>query len=55
MNAFQIIFIVLQAIGLLISANKHGKEKTTKENFWESLMYSAITFGFFYWAGFFDN
>lgn len=51
----QILIIVLFSISLLLAANKHGREKSGKENFWTSLVAMAITVGLLIWGGFFDN
>lgn len=51
----QILILLLHFVSLLLSAHKHGKEKTTKTNFWVSLIASAIGLTILYFGGFFDN
>lgn len=49
-----IIYLVLVAVALLISANQHGKDKTGKHSFWASLIATLLMLGLFYWGGFFN-
>ena len=53
MGAPQIIWIILTAIGLLLVANQHGKERG-KNNFWASLLAAGISIGLLIWGGFFS-
>lgn len=50
----QIVILVLYFIGLLMSANRHGKEKTGKHNFWLDIITAGIVLSLYYWAGTFD-
>ena len=50
---FQIIYLVLLSVGLLVAANQHGKPKTGKTNFFITLFASAVSFCIFYFGGFF--
>ena len=50
----QIILLSLVLIGLLITANLHGKERPNY-NFWLSLISNVITLAILYWGGFFDG
>jgi hypothetical protein len=52
MGTPQIIFLVLTGIGLLITANEHGKARKPT-NFWSSLLSTAIIFALLIWGGFF--
>lgn len=51
---YQILYLVLALISLLISANQHGKEKTKKENFWVSFISALIMILILTKGGFFD-
>jgi len=53
MTAPQITILVLFLIALLISANKHGKPKDQKYNFWYSLIAVFIWIIILYWGNFF--
>lgn len=55
MGIAQIIYLCLVLGGMLLSANKHGKEKTGKENFWTHLIASFLVVAILYWGGFFTN
>ncbi len=48
-----IIYLCLSGIGLLLSANQHGKERKP-ENFWSALIAGIIVWGLLYWGGFFS-
>lgn len=50
----QILYIVLSFVGLLIAANKHGKQVTKKESFWASLIAAFLMYALLLWGGFFD-
>jgi hypothetical protein len=50
----QIIVLVIQFLALLLAANKHGKEKTGKENFWTTFVAGCISLSLLYWGGFYD-
>lgn len=52
MHTPQIIYIVLISIGLLTSANEHGKPRTPN-NFWAQLLASGIGIALLIWGGFF--
>jgi len=52
MKAPQIIVLVIYFIALLITANKHGQERTAW-NFWETLVSAMIMMGLLFWGGFF--
>ena len=54
MKAPQIIVIVLMSISLLTTAHDHGKPRKDN-NFWTTLLSTAITFGLLVWGGFFNN
>ena len=51
----QILLALIWLASLCLSAYKHGKEKTGKENFWTTVIAVAIGFGLLYWGGWFDN
>ena len=51
---YQIIYILLTLVGLFVVANKHGKQKEEKHNFWISLFVSCLIYFLLYKGGFFD-
>lgn len=52
-GAAQIIMIVLYAMGLGISAAKHGEpQEETKYNFWATLVCTIIVVALLAWGGF---
>lgn len=53
MGAPQIILIVIDAFGLGLSAEQHGKPKEGTESFWSSLFAVAVHIGLLIWGGFF--
>lgn len=55
MSIYAWSWIVLVAVGLLGAANKHGKPKEGKENFWPVLIGTAISASLLYFGGFFGN
>lgn len=50
----QILMIVLFAVTLLLTANKHDKPREGKYNFWSALIAIIIQVGLLYWGGFFS-
>jgi len=50
----QYIMLILLAIDLLVSSNKHGQSKG-EYNFVHSLLSAIIVFTLLYTGGFFDN
>jgi hypothetical protein len=50
----QIIYIVFIGLSLGISLVQHGKTSERKENFWSTLLASALMIGLLYWGGFFN-
>jgi L-asparagine transporter-like permease len=54
MKAPQIILVALLFIDLLIAANKHGKQKTGKFDFWVTFTSTATIILLIWWGGFFD-
>lgn len=55
MNWAQITLIVLLAIGLADTIDKHGKEKKGKHNFWLTLLATGILVFFLIMAGTFNK
>lgn len=53
MKIAKVILICIYGGGLLISAHEHGKYKTKKHSFWETLIAVAIELGLLWWGGFF--
>lgn len=53
MEAPQIIFLALIAIGLLLAANQHGEERPPT-SFWSNLISASIAVGLTWWGGFFN-
>lgn len=53
MHAPQIIVLALMGVSLLLSAHRHDKPKTGRENFWISLLDAAFTIALLWWGGFF--
>ena len=53
MKIAKVILICIYGAGLLISAHEHGKYKTRKHNFWETLIATAVEVGLLWWGGFF--
>ena len=45
-----IVYGILSAMGLLFSANSHGKPKTGTESFWPSLAGQLIVWALIIWA-----
>lgn len=54
MNIYIIIYLLLNALSLGITMEKHGKERTGKENFWTSLISFLIILWLLYKAGLFN-
>jgi hypothetical protein len=54
MSIYAIIYLVLVGVGLLISANRHGKVVSKENNFWTTLVSSIIVLSLLYFGGFFD-
>lgn len=48
----QILYLVLLGTGALLAAHDHGKPRSDN-NFWTSLISTAITLGLLIWGGFF--
>ena len=48
----KIIWIILIAIDLLVTANKHGQPRENY-NFWATLLGSMLVTSLLYWGGFF--
>ncbi len=48
----QIVMILVYSLNLLIAANRHGKARTGKENFWTSLIGIVIGSTILYYGGF---
>lgn len=55
MSIYAWIWIALAAIGLLVAANKHGKPKQGKEDFWVALTGIGISASLLYFGGFFNG
>jgi len=53
MKIAKVILICIYGAALLIAAHDHGKYKTRKHNFWETLIATAVEFGLLWWGGFF--
>ena len=53
MKAPQIIMIVLWTFNITNSLINHGKPKSGRENFWVSLIGTAISYAILKWGGFF--
>lgn len=53
MNIAKIILLCLYGIALLCAAHDHGKPKTGKNNFFATLIATAIEIGLLWWGGFF--
>jgi hypothetical protein len=53
-NIPQIIYLILVFIGLLCSANKHGKIEGN-HNFWTTVASTIIVISLLYFGGFFDK
>ena len=53
MKAPQIDMICFMVLNLWIGFSQHGKEKTSKESFWVSLIAVIIQTGILIWGGFF--
>ena len=51
MSAPQVVMNVLFSLGLLISANEHGKPRSNA-NFWTSLIAACIEVAILWWGGF---
>lgn len=51
----QWIMIIIFALSLAIGMAQHGKPKEGKENFFFTLVGTAITFGILLWGGFFTK
>lgn len=54
MSIYAIIYLALSGTGLLISANKHGKENTGTHNFWDTALTVVIVYPLLYLGGFFN-
>lgn len=54
MGIAQWLYVSLLFVGLLISANEHGKERNGKNNFWVSALGAAVAIGILAWGGFFS-
>ena len=54
MNTATIILIILWSIGLLVSANRHGKPRTNHD-FFVTLIAEIINISLLWWAGLFEN
>jgi membrane protein DedA with SNARE-associated domain len=52
MNGAQITMAIMVTLGLLISANRHGKKKTETENFMVTVISMAVGQAIMYWGGF---
>lgn len=52
MSTPAIITIVLMSAGLLLTAHDHGKPRKPN-NFWTTLLSTAITLGLLLWGGYF--
>jgi hypothetical protein len=55
MSIYAIIYLVLVGVGLLISANRHGKIVSKEYNFWTTLVSSSIVLSLLYFGGFFES
>lgn len=53
MGVPQILMIALLSFSLALSANKHGKDREGKENFWVTLISLAIHVSLLICGGFF--
>lgn len=53
MGIAQIIILILMALGLLISANQHGKERKPV-NFWVTAIAVLLESTLLCWGGFFN-
>ena len=51
----QTIYMLLVAFNLLIESNRHGKAKTGKHDFWNSLIATPIGLALMYFGGFFTK
>ncbi len=49
----QILWLVIQALGLGLALKEHGSYKTGKNNFWISLSSVIVTALILWWGGFF--
>lgn len=54
MSVPAIIYLAICLIGLLISANGHGRPKEGVESFWHTAIGCSITISLLYWGGFFE-
>lgn len=54
MGAWQIVYIVLSCLSLGISLKEHGEPKEGINNFWTSLLGTAIVYFILYKGGFFS-
>lgn len=54
MHIAKILVISLYIVSLMIAANQHGKDRTGKNNFWGSLIATALEIGLLWWGGFFN-
>lgn len=52
MNGGQITYIVLMALSLGLALERHGKERTSKNNFWVELIAVGIQVAILWWGGF---
>lgn len=54
-KAAKILILILMLVSLFISANRHGRDKTGKHNFWIDLVSCFIYLFLCYLAGLFNN
>lgn len=54
MHIAKILLIGLYVVALMLAANQHGKYRTGKNNFWVSLIATALEIGLLWWGGFFS-
>jgi hypothetical protein len=52
LHAPQIIWLALFIGGLLLSANKHGKPREGKHNFWIDVVAGSAIAALLWWGGF---
>jgi hypothetical protein len=54
LQAPQIIYIIITALGTGISLAQHGKPKKGNESAWATIIAQALSFALLYWGGFFS-
>ncbi len=53
MSVPAVIYLILTVIGLMVSANQHGKPKDGIHSIWGVIIGSGISISLLYWGGFF--